>query len=279
MACGCTNTTYSGFSTDSALGYQLDAGAYFVNFDIATDTYATAKAAGKLLGATQGGGSFTATPEMRTINVDGVKGAAKGNQVIDSWDVMMSPTVLELSKELMAYALATSTNTEEAFYNKIQANNYICDDDYLTNITFVGRLSGTQKPIIIQIFNAVNTNGITLESADNSEGTIAMEFKGHYDASDLDSPPFAIYFPKAEGTISGTVEDAATPVEGATVTVTIDGEDLTATTAADGTFTICNVPYGTGYTVTATKDAKTGTATDLTVVAGQDTDAGTIAIV
>jgi len=276
--CGCNNVTYNGYTADTPKNIQLDAGAYFIDFDVAVDTFASAKAAGKLLGATQGGGSFSAVPEIRTIEVDGVKGSAKGLSVIDSWEVMMTPTMLELSPEIIANALASSTTTEEAFYNKIQANNYICDDDYKGNITFIGKISGTNKPVIIQILNAVSMNGISLESSDNSEGTLALEFKGHYDSTDLDSPPFVIYYPKAEGTISGIVEDASVPVEGATVTVAIDGEDLTATTATDGTFTICNVPYGTGYTVTATKGAKSGSVTPITVVGGQDTDAGTIAI-
>ena len=48
-------STYSGFSAGTSNKLMLDAGAFFKNFAVGTDTYATAKAAGKLIGATQGG--------------------------------------------------------------------------------------------------------------------------------------------------------------------------------------------------------------------------------
>ena len=78
------------------------------------------------------------------------------------------------------------------------------------------------------------------------------------------------------GSISGTVCDdgggGGGPIEGATVTVTVNGTDYTATTAADGTYTITGVPAGTGYTVTAGKTGYiSGTVTDVTVTAGSTT--------
>ncbi len=275
----CNNVTYSGFNEKTAKNIQFDAGSYFKNFDVDTDTYATAKAAGKLLGATQGGGSFSFTPTMRKIEADGVKGDAKGLQVIDMWEVMMTVNMLELNKENIAMALTTGTVTVEDFYEKIQAKNFICDENYIENITFVGRISGTQKPLVVQIFNAINTNGLSISSADNAEGIMTLEFKGHYDADDLDTVPFEIYYPKGEGTVTGTVTDAGSPVEGATVTLAIGTSIFTTTTAATtGAFTLENIPYGTDYTVTAKKDAKTGSVTGIDVEAGESTAAGAIAI-
>ena len=60
---------YSGINKDTTKHIQLDAGAFFKNFDPATDTYATAKTAGKCLGATQGGGEFSAMPALPLIAV------------------------------------------------------------------------------------------------------------------------------------------------------------------------------------------------------------------
>jgi hypothetical protein len=62
--------------------------------------------------------------------------------------------------------------------------------------------------------------------------------------------------PAATGSISGTVYDdggGGGPIGGATVTANAGGADYTATTAADGTYTIIDVPAGPGYTVTASK--------------------------
>lgn len=193
------NKLFSGYTAKTAENLLLDAGAFFANFNIATDDFDTAVAAGKLLGATRGGGQFTATPEIRSIEVDGLKGAAKGLQVIDSWDVNMTANVLEvtldgLKKALVASEVDTTTNLE---YDILKAKNLIELTDYIDNITFVGKKSGTAEPIIIQVYNAINTNGLSLQTQPRGEAVIAMTFKGHYDSNELDNPPFAIYYPKA----------------------------------------------------------------------------------
>lgn len=196
--------TYSGFTEATAENLLLDAGVFFVNYEIDTDTFETAVTGGKLLGATRGGGNFTATPTIRKIEVDGVKGAAKGLQVIDEWVVNITANVLEVTKEALSKALTASevdTSTNEN-YDIIKAKNYIELTDYIDNITWVGKLSGTAEPVIIQVLNAINTQGLTLQTQDKNEAVIAMTFTGHYDAAELDNPPFAIYYPK---TIVNTV--------------------------------------------------------------------------
>lgn len=190
--------TYSGYTAKTSENLLLDAGAFFANFDMDTDTFDTAVTAGKLLGATRGGGSFSAVPEFRSIEVDGVKGKAKGLQVIDSWEVKMASNILEVAREALAQALAasvtdTGTNVD---YDILTAKNQVDLTDYIENITYVGTRSGSDKPLIIQIYNALNKNGLTLETADKGESVVALEFEGHYKDSDLDTPPFAIYYPK-----------------------------------------------------------------------------------
>lgn len=189
---------YSGFTSGTAEKLLLDAGAFFVDFDVDADTFATAVSAGKLLGATRGGGEFAAVPEIRSIEIDGVKGKAKGLQVIDSWEVRLTANVLEVSSDSIAKALTSSatdsiSNTD---YEIITANNTIDITDYIDNITWVGTLSGNDEPAIIQVYNALNTNGLTLATQDNAEAVISMEFHGHYDADELEEPPFAVFYPK-----------------------------------------------------------------------------------
>ena len=189
--------TYSGFQTDTAEKLLLDAGAFFVDFDVDSDTFDTAVTGGKLLGATRGGGQFSAIPQMRAIQVDGVKGKAKGLQVIDDWVVKMNANVLEVTKDSLAKALTASEVDEtDPAYIEITSKNYIAVADYIDNITWVGKLSGNDEPAIIQIYNALNTNGLTLQTQDAAEAVIALEFEGHYAADELDEPPFKIFYPK-----------------------------------------------------------------------------------
>lgn len=190
---------YSGFTTETAKSLLLNAGAYFKNFDVSTDDFDSAVVAGKLIGATKGGGEFSAVPEIRQIEVDGVAGRAKGLETIDSWDIYLKANVLEVKEATIQSGLAassvdTSTNTD---YDIITASNNLEVSDYIDNITWVGTLSGSNKPVIIQIFNALNTEGLKFSTTDKAEATISLTFYAHYTQDDLDTPPFKIYYPKA----------------------------------------------------------------------------------
>ena len=192
----------SGVSSTTPKHLQLDAGAFLKNFDPTQDTWASAKAS-KLIGATAGGGSFAAVPTIRRIEVDGVKGATKGFEALDEWVVTMTANVKEITADVIKMALATGTSTAVKSPNSVTSNNYdkvvasneLADSDYMTNITWVGRVSGSQLPIIIVMKNALCTNGLTLTTADKAEGVIALTLTAHYDPSDLDTVPFEIYYP------------------------------------------------------------------------------------
>lgn len=194
---------YTGYTKKTADHLLLDAGAFFKNFTFVeggseNDTYDSAVAAGKLIGATKGGGEFSAAPAIRQIEVDGVKGRAKGLEVIDSWDVYLKATVLETTSESIKAALAAATVDAESDtdYDVITGNAAIGLEDYIDNVTWIGTISGSDKPVIIQVFSGLNADGLKLTMQDKNEGTIPMTFYGHYTDNDLDSPPFKIFYPK-----------------------------------------------------------------------------------
>lgn len=192
---------FSGFTADTAKHLQLDAGAFLKDYDPATDTWETAKTT-KLIGATSGGGSFSAVPTMRRIEVDGVKGAAKGLQNVDEWVITITANVKEFTAEAIKLSLIGATGTPTAAqptgYTKITASSELKLTDYINNITWVGRLSGSEKPVIIVVKNALSTNGLSLTMADKAEGMIPITFTGHYDPEKLEELPFEIYYPDVE---------------------------------------------------------------------------------
>lgn len=393
----CNPTVFGSFNSKTAETYQLDAGAVFKNWEYGVDTYETAIAAGKLIGATQGGNSVSVVPAMRQVQADGAKGAWKGGEVIDSWECTLTANFLEMTTEVIKASLgANSVDTSNGFYDVVQAAQYVCDDDYIDNIAWVGRISGSNKPFIVVLKNVLANSGLTFSPADNAEGVVAVTFMAHYDPSDLDTPPVTVYVPKIQGTASGYVAtgaaaqgtltvdtlptaddtitvgattytfvaeadfdstgeislgsglaecqenivaaingtdvyntanksviiadfatnaavltakvpgtdgntivttsdftavtntfDAATLgtttagsgaiVAGATVSVTIEGEVISVTSGSDGTFTGLKVPIGT-YTITGTKDAQTGTLTDIDIFGGKNTNAGVLIV-
>lgn len=190
-------SVFSGFTANTPKHLQLDAGAFLKNYDVTKDTWDTAKAT-KLLGATSGGGSFSAVPSIRRIEVDGVKGAAKGMESIDEWVVTLTANVKEITAEAIKVALAAAKSEAvdtPSGYTKISGKNEIALDDYLDNVTWVGRLSGSNDPVIIVVKGALCTNGLTISFADKSEGLIPITVTGHYDPSDLETPPFDIFYP------------------------------------------------------------------------------------
>ena len=189
---------FSGITANTPKHLQLDAGCFFKNYDPATDTPATAAA--KLIGATSGGGSFSAVPTIRQIEIDGKRGAVKGLETIDDWVVTMTANMKEITADVLKLALATGassayTATASTGYTKVVASSELADANYINNITWVGRISGSQNPIIIVIKNALATNGLTLTVADKAEGVIPVTLTGHYSLSDMETPPFEIYYP------------------------------------------------------------------------------------
>ncbi len=191
---------FSGFTKSTQEHLLLNAGAYFKNYEVEKDTYDTAVAAGKLLGATRGGGQFNAVPTVRQIQVDGVSGRAKGMEVIDDWDVSLQANVLEIKKETIVASLIASKVEDASVqgYEKITAKQVIELNDYIDNVTWIGTVSGSDLPVIIVVKNTLNTGGLQMKTEDKNESVLSMQFYGHYEQGELDEPPFEIYYPKGK---------------------------------------------------------------------------------
>lgn len=192
---------YTGFTSETKKNLQLNAGLFFKNYDPTTDTPKTAIAAGKLLGATQGGGEFSAVPTFRNIEIDGMPGRVKGLADIEKWETYIKATIIEVSEKSITAALGcTEIDATPDKYKKITGRNYIADSDYIENVTWVGTLAGYDEPVVIQVFNAINEDGFKLTVADKNEGKITCTFYGYNDVEDVKgdyvTPPFAVWYPK-----------------------------------------------------------------------------------
>lgn len=220
----------SGFNKDTKEHIMTGAGAFFKNFIVGVDTYESAKSAGKLLGATQGGGEFKAVATVRQIEIDGVAGRAKGLEVIDSWEISQVVNLIETTSDVIKLALGAASidSTSNGLYHLIKGKSEITDDDYIDNITYVGTITGSNEPVIIQIYNALSTDGLDVKTEDKKEAVISVTVYGHYTEDDLDSPPFAIYYPK-KGNISTPVAN----IKGGTYSTEQSVELECATTGAD----------------------------------------------
>ncbi len=193
---------YSGLTRETKERLLLDSGAFFKNFEVGTDTYATAVAGGKLLGATSGGGEFNAVATYRSIEVDGAIGEVKGLKDIERWDVNIKAKLLEVTPESIAAALgAAVVDDSDENYVRITGRGYVADEDYVENITWVGCLSGNENPVIIQVYNGLSDSGFKFTPADKSNAVLEANFIGHYEPTEVGAsfePPFDIYYPKKQ---------------------------------------------------------------------------------
>ena len=186
---------------------QLNAGAVVKNFDVSPYTdystlkealFAAVKDSTKALGATRGGGTFTATPTMRSIEADGKRYEFKGSTVIDTWDIKLTATLMEITPDNFVLALGTAEKTEDKSFTTgkkttIKLRTNIEDGDYIQNLVWFGNTS--KGLVAIALDNALNNTGVTLTFSDKGEGTIPVEFHAYQDTVENNEyAPCAIYF-------------------------------------------------------------------------------------
>lgn len=186
---------------------QLNAGAFLKNFDLSTYTeysaleealFGAIKDGTKALGATRGGGTFTATPTMRSIEADGKRYEFKGSTVIDTWDIKLTATLMEITPDNFVLALGTAEKNEDKSFTTgkkttIKLRTNIEDGDYIQNLVWFGNTSKGLVAIVLD--NALNNTGVTLTFSDKGEGTLPVEFHAYQDTVENNEyAPCAIYF-------------------------------------------------------------------------------------
>lgn len=200
------NTT--ALRADTFQKLQLNAGILIKNHDYAgiTDSTAlktqiagiiggTVTGKGDIIGATRGGGSFTATREMRTPAVDGMRYGFKGSDFVDSVDAYLSTTLVEITPQNVQDLLTAGvTPTTSGRITTVKMKTAIESTNYLTNICWIGDLADGQL-VEICLKNAINTANFTFTYTDKGEGTLAAEFHARQaSVSDYDDAPFEIVF-------------------------------------------------------------------------------------
>lgn len=178
----------TGLTSTTPQNLQLNAGVFLKSY-----TKGTSISASDIIGATRGGGSFSAVPTIHQVAVDGAPTYVKGLERIDEWVVQFSVNAfLEFTADLLARALgvAVTDTTVNDVDHKLTVSHSIASGDYKT-IYWVGDLSNGQN-VVIKLNNALNLAGLTITANDKGEGTYPLTLTAHYDISDLDTAPFEI---------------------------------------------------------------------------------------
>lgn len=182
----------TGLTERTIVNLQLNAGVLLTAYTKGEDIEETA-----ILGATRGGGSFTAVPTIHQAAVDGAPTYTKGLERVDDWVITLNATMVELNDEAVSRALGvgvvkTGGNTADTVFTVKRTVN---DADY-KDLYWVGDLSNGQN-VVIKIKNALNTSGLNLTFTDRGEGTYALALIGHFTVDDLDTAPFEMTIERA----------------------------------------------------------------------------------
>lgn len=171
----------------------LNAGILVTTFTPSTQTI------GDIIGATTGGISFTATPEITDFgeDIDNCPKNTKELARINSWtDVSMSGTFVTVTaasaKKLVAAADLASGDTTHVI-----PRNDLVDADF-SDIWWVGDYSNINSGnnagfCAVHLINALSTGGFQIQSTDREKGQFAFTFTGHYSIETPDTVPFEIY--------------------------------------------------------------------------------------
>ena len=194
---------------------QLNAGIFIKNLDFSAITDATALKAAivagtNILGATRGGGSFVASREMRTPEVDGMRYKFKGSDFIDSVEAHLATTLIEITPDTVILGLGTATKETNGKRTTIRMHTAVRGEDYINSLTWFGDLADGRL-IAITLFNALNTTDFNLTFTDKSEGTLPVELHARQeDVLDYDYAPFQIDYFEPDGEFASlTVTSAA----------------------------------------------------------------------
>lgn len=195
----------SAFSKGTAKNMQLDAGILVRNLEDILNFDGSLTEANKL-GATAGGSTFSATPELRNIfdGIDGAKGNYKDGNVIDNWEITLTATVKEMTAKNLQLAMASADIKEEENFSVLTPRMNVSSSDYIDNVCWLGTMNGSDKPMIIELKNVMNTNGISFTAEDKGSGSVEIELKAHFDLSKPNEVPFNIYFPKENAMLSAS---------------------------------------------------------------------------
>lgn len=181
----------NGITTETTKNMIFDQGVVYINYEETTNE--------RVLGATSGGNSFTIEREFRDIEIDGLKGKTKGFRRLITENASLTVNLKELSAENIKLALAGSASADHPettpTHTKITSKFAIEDTDYIKNVALVATVSGSDKPCVVILYNALSDGNLEMSLEDKNEAVIAVTLSAHYDPIDEKADLYEIRYP------------------------------------------------------------------------------------
>jgi len=162
----------------------VDAGALYADYGESGE---------RLIGATQGGATFTLQQSIRTPEIDGARGRIMGTRRVYNVVPQLTFSPLELSTDNWRMLIPGATGNAP-----MTRNAYIIDRSvHFTNIALVGTKVGSDDPLVIKILNALcDVEELEAALEDENEASPEITVTGHFDPNNLDgAEPWEITSP------------------------------------------------------------------------------------
>ena len=183
---------FSTIAADAFQKFQLNAGILLTEFDPASPTVDKSK----IIGATSGGNSFTATPTFTDLgdDVDNVPANTMELKTLDSVEATMNGTFKTIDNALGKMLIGAADIVGN---NKIIPRADLKLDDF-NDIWWVGDYSDKNGDtnggfIAIKLINALSTDGLSITPNDKGKGDFSYTFTGHYSINDMSVLPYEVY--------------------------------------------------------------------------------------
>ena len=226
----------TGYLQDTPDHYLIDAATLYKNlvYNPTSGQYT-----GELIGATNGGVEIDITQKYRDVEVDGTYWTpVKGNKALSNTEVVAKASLKEVTAETLRLSIngsrrtVTDVNEAPAGYEIVEGKRYVDDTDYIDSVAVVGKLSGSNKPVIFWLDNCLATAGAKIKTEDDKEAEIPVELTAHadYDQVSNDKLPYRIVFP------------TSADVELSDITLALDNGQDAAKLAVDGVYKLIPTP-------------------------------------
>lgn len=190
----------TGLNADTPKNLMFGPGKGYFDIDITalrdsveTDPVGAATATATAIGATRGGFELSVTPEMREIEVDGSRGLTKGMRRLLSMNASTVVNFAELTADNLVKMVPGGKVITHANGLVEITGGDLTNESYIDNVAFLCTYGEREIPAVLVIENALADGGVSLTFADNDEGTPAVTFNAHYDPTDPDKQPWAIF--------------------------------------------------------------------------------------
>lgn len=187
MAINSTNTV--GYTESTPDHLLLNAGAIYKNYGLAAES---------LIGATASGGEFESKIKTRQLKVGGILSSnVKGLTMKIDEEVTLKCDFLEMTTEILKMALMANVDTTtNPDYDIITGKDGISSTDYLDNVAIVSTLSGSDKPVVIILKNALCKDGVKIKGEDAKDNTLPVIFTANVDPLFPKVSCYEIHYPK-----------------------------------------------------------------------------------